>query len=259
MFIYKITVLPLNQCYIGFDTAPSYKLKRWKTHCGNAYKNPNTKLYKAMSDYGIENCNIEILEDNFTSFTSLALAEIRYIEKFDTYKKGLNSTRGGDGLGRHLLHLISDQDIILIKEALGQNFSEYNKNIKWAGTSAEERKKLTSHLHTEEVYKKKSDTLKKFYEYNPEVKKLKGAIIKKWQEENREKLKNRNRINSLKGAEKTSKKLVVEKEDGTVLYFNSKSEFHRATGQWPNTIIKKTINGLFHKGYRIKAIDEQPI
>jgi group I intron endonuclease len=252
MYIYKITVLPLNQCYIGFDTAPSYKLKRWKAHCKNAYTNPNTRLYKAISDHGIENCSIEILEDNFTSFTSLALAEIEYIKKFNSYKNGLNSTRGGDGLGRHLLHLLSDQDIILIKEALGQNFSEYNKNIKWARTSAEERKKLTSHLHTEEVYKKKAETLRKFYEHNPEVKKSKGLAIKKWQEENREKLIARNQINSLKGAEKTSKKLTVEKEDGTVLYFKSKSEFYRLTGEWPNTVIKKTIDGSFYKGYRIK-------
>lgn len=252
MYIYKITVLPLDQCYIGFDTAPSYKLKRWKAHCKNASKKPNTKLYRAISDYGVANCSIEILEDNFTSFTSLAVAEIQYINKFNSYEAGLNSTRGGDGIGRHLLHLLSDQDIILIKEALGQNFSQYNKNIKWAGTSIEERKELTGHLHTTEVYKKKSETLKKFYEHHPEAKKIKGAIIKKWQEENREEMLSRNRINSLKGAEKTSKKLVIEKEDGAVLYFKSKSEFHRMTGEWPNTVIKRTIDGSFYKGYRIK-------
>jgi hypothetical protein len=252
-------VLPLNQCYIGFDTAPSYKLKRWKTHCKNAHKNPNTKLYKAISEYGVESCDIEILEDNFTSFVSLALAEIRYIKKFNSYKEGLNSTRGGDGLGRHVLHLLSDQDIFLIKEELGQNFSEYNKNIKWAGTSSEERKELTSHLHTKEIYRKKSETLKKFYEYNPEVKKSKGIAIKKWQEENREKLKERNRINGLKGAEATSKRLVVEKEDGTVLYFKSKSEFNRSTGEWANTVIKKTVDGSFYKGYKIKEIYEQSV
>jgi len=252
MYIYKITVLPLDQCYIGFDTAPSYKLKRWKTHCKNACKNPNTKLYKAISNYGIKNCKIEIVEDSFTSFVSLALAEIEYIKKFNSYRQGLNSTRGGDGLGRHLLHLLSDDDILRIKEALGQNFSEYNRNIKWAGTSSEERKELTRHLHTEEVYKKKSKTLKKFYEHNPEVKKSKGTAIKKWQEENRETLKSTNKANGLKGAEKVSKKLTVEKEDGTMLYFKSKSEFHRSTGEWPNTVIKKTAGGSFYNGYRIK-------
>lgn len=256
MFIYKITVIPLNQVYIGFDTSPSYKLKRWKTHCKNYKTTPNTKLYKAMLEYGEKNCSVEIVEDGFTSFVSLALAEISYIEKFDSYKNGLNSTRGGDGLGRHMLHLLSEEDIRLIKNTLGENFKDYNNNIKWANTSAEDRKQLTSHLHTEEVYKKKSETLKKFYEYNPEMKQSKALSIKKWRAENKETLKAMNRINGLKGAEKTSKKLLVEKEDGTVLYFNSKSEFNRITGEWANTVIKKTKNGGFFKGYKIKEINE---
>jgi group I intron endonuclease len=256
MFIYKITVIPLNQIYIGFDTSPSYKLKRWKTHCKNYKSNPSTKLYKAMFYYGEENCRIEVIEDNFTSIVSLALAEINYIEKFNSYKTGLNSTRGGDGLGKHTLHLLSEEDILLIKQTLGDNFKDYNKNIKWAGTTLSDRKKLTSHLHTEEVYQKKSKTLKKFYEHNPEIKKSKGLAIKKWQEENKDELKARNRINGLKGAEKNSKKLVVEKDDGDVLYFNSKSEFNRITGEWANTIIKKTSNGLFYKGFKIKEINE---
>jgi len=256
MFIYKITVMPLNQVYIGFDTSPSYKLKRWKIHCKNYKTNPNTKLYKAMAEYGEENCSIEIVEDNFTSIVSLALAEINYIKQFDSYKNGLNSTRGGDGLGRHILHLLSEDDILLIKKALGENFKDYNKNIKWANTSPEDRKKLTSHLHTEKIYQKKSETLKKFYENNPEVKKSKGLSIKKWQEENKNLLKTTNRINGLKGAEKNSKKLIVEKVDGTVLHFNSKSEFNRVTGEWANTIIRKTADGSFYKGYKIKEINE---
>ena len=217
MFIYKITVIPINQIYIGFDTAPSYKLKRWKTHCKNALKNPNTKLYKAMSMYGVENCTVEIIEDNFISVSSLALAEINYIKKYNSYEEGLNSTRGGDGLGKHLLYLLSDNDIKAIIEALGQNFKDYNKSIKWANTTEEERKNLTQHLHIEEVYRKKSETLKKFYSHNPEIKKTKGLAIKKWQSENKEKLKVSNQINGLKGAAKVSKRLVVEKDDGTGL------------------------------------------
>jgi len=254
MFIYKITVIPTNQVYIGFDTAPSYKLKRWKAHC-KATQHPKTKLHKEMSKFGVENCSVEIVEDNFISFVSLALAEINYIKKFDSYKNGLNSTRGGDGLGRHMLHNLSDKDIKLIKESLGEHFSGYNKNVKWANTSPEDRKQLTSHLHTEDVYRKKSETLKKFYNSNPEVKKEKGTTIKKWQAANKEKLIASNRINSAKAAEKNSKKLEVETQDGSVLYFKSKTEFHNVTGEWPNTIIKKTSDGSFYKGYKIKEIN----
>jgi group I intron endonuclease len=256
MFIYKITVIPLNKVYIGFDTGPSYKLKRWRAHCQNFLKNPTTKLYKAMTQYGLENCNVEILEDNFTSILSLALAEIEYIKKYNSYEAGLNSTRGGDGLGRHILHKLSEEEILMIKQSLGESFKDYNTTIKWANTSLEKRKKLTSHLHTEEIYKKKSETLKKFYEYNPEAKKSKGIVIKKWQKENRELLKEKNRINGLKGAEKVSKNFFVEKQDGTVLYFKSKSEFNRLTGQWANTIIRKTEDGSFYNGYRIRKTNE---
>lgn len=250
MFIYKITVIPTNECYIGFDTAPSYKLARWKTHCRNAKSKLNTKLYKAMSAAGLENCKIEIIEDNFTSIVDLALAEINYIKKFNTYNTGLNSTTGGDGLGRHILHQLSDNDILKIKDALGNNLRNYNKTVKWANTSVEERKHLTKHLHTDEIYKKKSATLKEFYKANPEVRQEKSIGITKWQQENKEELKITNRINGRKGADKVSVKLKVEQADGKVLHFNSKSDFNRQTGQWAETVLRKTQQGKFHNGFK---------
>jgi len=251
MYIYKITVVPLNQIYIGFDTHPSYKLRRWKTHCKNANKHQyQTKLYQAMSTYGVDNCTIDIIEDHFTSITQLALAEIEYIKKFDSFKSGLNSTRGGDGLGRHVLHQLSDEDILKIKNALGDNFSDYNKQIKWAGTTIQDRKNLTKHLHTEEVYQKKSDGLKKFYENNPTERDKKKIGIVKWQQENRNIMLESNRKNSLLGAKKTSKKLRVEHPDGNVVHYPSKSEFQRQTKQWAETIINKTNQGVSHNGFR---------
>jgi hypothetical protein len=250
MYIYKITVVPLNQCYIGFDTSPSYKLARWKVHCKNAAKSNKPKLYEAMSKYGIKQCLIEVLEDNFTSITALALAEINYIKLYNSFNSGLNSTCGGDGLGRHILHQLSNEDIASIKNALGDRFKEYNTQVKWANTSIEDRKSLTSHLHTVEVYRKKSETLKKFYEHYPEEKEKKKSGIMQWQRKNRELLCETNRKNSLKGAAKVSKKLQVEFPNGDVLYYPSKSEFSRQTGQWPNTIIRKTNEGLSHNGYR---------
>lgn len=250
MFIYKITIVPLNQVYIGLDTKPSYKLSRWSKHQEEANSRCRTKLHSSMKHYGIENCTIEIIEDGFESIGKLALAEINYIKQYDSYRNGLNSTPGGDGLGRHDLASLSDDEIQQIKTALSDGLSEYNKNIKWANTTLADRKKLTRHLHTDQVYKKKSDTLKKFYEANPNVKKDKGTSIKQWQLENKEQLKETNRINSLKGAAKVSKKIVVEKEDGTLLHFNSKSEFNRSTGQWAETVLRKTEEGKFHNGYK---------
>jgi hypothetical protein len=241
MFIYKITVIPLNQVYIGLDTKPSYKLSRWNKHQKESISRCKTKLHKAISVHGIENCTIEILQDGFNTIGTLALAEINYIKKYNSYRNGLNSTPGGDGLGRYDLASLTVDELQQIRSALSDSFSKYNKNIKWANTTIDDRKELTSHLHTPEIYKKKSDTLKKFYEANPAIKKNKGASIKQWQLENQEKLKETNRSNGAKGAAKVSKKIVVEKEDGSVLHFESKSEFGRITGEWANTIISKTI------------------
>ena len=242
--------MPLDQIYIGLDTKPSYKLSRWKTHCKESQTKCKTKLHKAIKNYGIKNCSIEIIEDNFTSLGKLALAEIEYIKKFDSFKNGLNSTPGGDGLGRHELYRLTDEEIFRIKLALGDSFREYNKNVKWANTSKEDRKQLTKHLHTEEVYKKKSNTLKKFYEANPEVAKDKAIGIKKWQKEHKEELKEKNKINALKGAAKVSKRLKVELETGEVLYYSSKNEFQRQTKQWAKNILEKTASGIFYNGYK---------
>jgi hypothetical protein len=256
MFIYKITVIPINKVYIGLDTKPSYKLARWKTHCNEIRKNCKTKLHIAMKEHGVENCKVEVVEDNFSSIGELALAEIRYIKQFDSYKNGLNSTPGGDGLGRKMLHLLTNDELIKIKSSLGDSFRDYNKNVKWANTSASDRKELTKHLHNKEIYQKKSDSLKQFYKANPTIAKNKHLGIQKWQQENRDELKKRNKINSLKGIAKVSKKLLVEMPDGSMLNYSSKSEFHRSTGQWAKTVIEKTSQGISHNGYRAWEINE---
>ena len=72
MFIYKITVLPLNQCYIGFDTKEVYKQSRWKTHLKESKVNTKGKLHKAINLYGKEHCLYEVLEKDF-SFSQILI------------------------------------------------------------------------------------------------------------------------------------------------------------------------------------------
>jgi hypothetical protein len=252
MYIYKITVAPINQVYIGFDSSPSYKLRRWKKHCKDASLESRIKLHKAIGEHGIENCNVEVLEDNFESIVDLALAEIMYIKKYDSYKNGLNSSVGGDGIGRHDLAKLTVKDIELIKFALGESFKDYNINEKWKDTTTEERKSMTAHLHTDEVQVKKSNTLKSFYNHNPEVKKQKGVAIKNWQEENKELMKESNRKNSLLGAAKISKKIIAWDSNNVLYEYASKSDFFRKTGLRANTVIEKTKKGIFYNGYKAK-------
>lgn len=244
-----------GQKYFGLDTSPSYKSSRWKQHCKEATKNnPKQKIHQKMKEVGIENCVYTIVEDGFDSIGSLALAEIDYIKKNKTFENGLNSSRGGDGLGKHDLDKLTDEEIKKIKEKLSESMSEYNLNYKWANKSKEERKKLTSHLHSQEIYQKKSETLKKYYAANPEEKNKRGLAIKNWQEQNKELLKERNKINSLKAAKKNSKKLLVTTEQGDSFICNSKTEFNKLTGQWANTVIDKTKKGCYHNGYKASEI-----
>jgi hypothetical protein len=251
MFIYKITIIPTSQVYIGLDTNPEYKKCRWKAHCRDANINSKRKIHRAMAQYGIENCSYEILESGFTDLGKLALAEIKYIKLYNSYRNGLNSSLGGDGIGKHDLFSLSKKEIELIKQKLGEHWKDYNRK-KWDALSCEERKNETKHLHNEKVYSKKSSTLKEFYKNNPEIKKEKGLAIKEWQKNNKELQIQMNTKNGLLGALKTSKKVIVEKENGEEVTYLSRSEFQRQTGLWFSTLVEKTNKGLYYKGYRLK-------
>lgn len=249
MFIYKISVN--GKDYYGMDTKPVHKQARWTAHQQEALTGSScTKLYTAMRKAGVENCVYSVVEEGFKSIPELAQAEINYIKQHDTYRHGLNGTIGGDGMGCHNLNEMTEEQIASIKHALSVSLSEYNTKIKWAGVGHDERKKLTSHLHTPEVYAKKSSTLALTYKKNQELRKNKGAVIKKWRGENPELWREQQLAASLAGAAKTAKKLKVEFEDGTIKIFNSKSEYAKLYGHNMKYIIKKTQQGESHKGRR---------
>lgn len=253
MFIYKITVIPLNQVYIGMDTELEYKKSRWKDHCRESKKETNRKIHLAMKEHGIENCTYEVIERGFTSLGQLALAEIRQIENHDSYRNGLNSSRGGDGLGRKGWDKLTEEEILLIKSTLGNHFREYNKT-KWANTTPDQRKEMIKSAFTPEVNARRAESLREYYKAVPGAKEDKINKLLKWQHENKEEHKKIAKANGAKGAIKVSKKLEVETEDGKLLYFSSKSEFHRQTGQWANTVLEKSKNGEFYNGYKAREI-----
>jgi hypothetical protein len=250
MFIYKITVLPLNQVYIGLDTKPEYKKSRWKTHCKESIVDPKGKLHIAINKYGKENCLYEILENGFTSISKLALAEISYIREYDSYNNGLNSSPGGDGLNNDLT-AFNDNEIKIIREALGEKWRVFNKK-KWANTTEDERKEMIKHCHTNEANSNRAETLKNYYDSVPGAKEKHSAGIKQWQKENPELARQFRIQNGLKGAEKTSKKVTLLRDDGSTEVYNSVSEFQRKTGQWMTSVRAKSAKDEFHNGYKLK-------
>lgn len=246
VFVYKIKNIENNLCYIGFDAHAEHLQHRWKIHQRDCVSE-KTKFYRSLNK-NIDKFRYEII-DRANTILDLALKEIYWIDYFDSYKNGYNSTRGGDGLNQDLSQFPEDQ-IQKLKELYSFWMTEYNHEVKWKNKSLEERQCLTSHLHTDEIYKKKSDTLKRFYEKNPGIKKDKGRVIKAWQENNKDLVKETNKKNGLKGAKKVSKKVKIEFQNGSIKIYNSKSEFNREHGEIINAILRKTVDGNSHRGFK---------
>jgi len=80
--------------YIGKD---SYHPERYRFSSRAREKNCR-KLHRAFKKYPIKFWRREILASNFKSDSALNKAEIFYINKFDSKRKGYNCTDGGEGV-----------------------------------------------------------------------------------------------------------------------------------------------------------------
>lgn len=87
--IYKITNAITNLSYIGQSI---HIEQRWREH-KTRYKTENTKFYKAIQIYGIENFIFEVLEE--CTAEELDEKEKYWINKFNSFQNGYNSNQGG--------------------------------------------------------------------------------------------------------------------------------------------------------------------
>ena len=97
--IYKYTNTINGKSYIGQTVNP---IQRHNSHLSEA-KTPKTLFHKALKKYGIESFTYEIIcsvESNNKKELKEKLneCELKYIELYDTYRNGYNSTKGGDGV-----------------------------------------------------------------------------------------------------------------------------------------------------------------
>jgi group I intron endonuclease len=92
--IYKITNKENGSIYIGC-TINSLE-KRFGEHLSRCFSSTHkSKLYNSMKKYGQENFTIELIEE--CDLSVIYEIEKKYIEQYDSYNNGLNSTFGGEG------------------------------------------------------------------------------------------------------------------------------------------------------------------
>jgi len=94
-YLYKITNLNNDKCYIGW-TGRTVE-DRWVRHMKDALTHrDNRKFYNAIRKYGVDSWNVETLME-VSTIDEAKQKEIELIEKYDSYNKGYNATKGGDG------------------------------------------------------------------------------------------------------------------------------------------------------------------
>lgn len=125
--IYKFTNIITGLSYIGQSKNIKNRISSHKQTAFN--KSPSNKsyynqFYKAIREYGLENFELEILEE--CTEEQLNEREMYWIAFYDTYNNGYNMTPGGDGVKghegeKHPKHKLSEQQVYEIRE-------RYNKH-----------------------------------------------------------------------------------------------------------------------------------
>lgn len=92
--IYKITNQKNGLIYIGCTTKSLSQ--RFNEHLYRCFKTGyKSKLYNSMKKYGQENFTIELIEE--CDLNIIYETEKKYVELYNSYDNGLNSTFGGEG------------------------------------------------------------------------------------------------------------------------------------------------------------------
>ena len=91
--IYKVTNIINNKIYIG-QSVNIYD--RWIKHQSPSHNNDGTAFHNALIKYGVNNFIWEIIE--VCKQEELNQKEKYWIEYYNSYEKGYNETRGGDGI-----------------------------------------------------------------------------------------------------------------------------------------------------------------
>ena len=140
-FIYKIWNEENDKLYIG-QTSVGIKT-RWSSHLKN-YLTNNAVIYRAMRKYGAGIFHIEQIEECENS--KLDEREKYWIEYYDSYKNGYNSTPGGTALPSGKMFARLDDNLLHQLWDKGYSIGEIVEKTGYSDTSVRE------HLHEYERF-----------------------------------------------------------------------------------------------------------
>jgi group I intron endonuclease len=162
MFVYKITNKINGKVYIGMDSGMIEDATRWRAHLQEgkrATSDSPKRLYQAMAKYGIENFTYEVIESNITNQSVLRARETFWIRELDSIRHGYNMQEGG---GAPLLDYLPPEKAESLREIRRQTAIKNNRK-RWSDVSDSDRKAMTAHLHTPDLVKQRSNTLKEYW------------------------------------------------------------------------------------------------
>lgn len=94
--IYKFQNKVNNKVYIGQSVNIEKRYgEHFHDHQNPNYKGYDTKFYRALRKYGIDNFSFEIVESNPTDLNE---AERRWVAYYNSYDDGYNSNKGGESV-----------------------------------------------------------------------------------------------------------------------------------------------------------------
>ena len=168
--IYKIVNKTNDKVYIGCTTMTLED--RYKAHLYRCFnKNYDCKLYNSMRKYGKENFKIDMLEECDIDF--IYEIEKKYIEQYNSYKNGLNSTLGGEGC---LGYIHSEEKRKKIsKNLLDSGNTHKNKTYEEIYGDLADEEKTKRKVGVRNAYKNMSDQDKQ-QKYKKISESLKGKI-----------------------------------------------------------------------------------
>ena len=178
--IYKVTNKINGKVYIGQSVDIG---RRWHQHMT---AEDDSYFHKAIQKYGVENFEWEVIEQ--CKKKDLDEREIYWIEYYDSFNKGYNCTKGGDGV------------------CSGVNAGEKNPNWKGGVSSGPEYSKQWYEVNKEKIkqhykqyYQANKEKVKEYNEVNKEkIKQYRKQYYEANKEKRKEKMKEYNEVNKEK-------------------------------------------------------------